>query len=100
MEAPINDYLPNNRHSWMSSGTDLNLNPNYQLQPNFNYESIMPDNDIIYEHVLYILGSSDLMSITKKQIREQLERHFNVDLTAKKSEINKMIESGLSARTN
>ena len=39
-----------------------------------------------------IMASADLNSVTKREIRRQLEDHFGVDLTARKGVINAAID--------
>ncbi len=39
-----------------------------------------------------ILRTADLNLVTKKDLRRQLEDHFGVDLTARKSSINAMVD--------
>jgi chitin synthase len=45
-----------------------------------------------------ILRSADLNSVTKREIRRQLETLFGVDLTSRKATINAAIDRGLLSR--
>eukprot|EP00842_Homolaphlyctis_polyrhiza_P002785 jgi/Hompol1/3507/HPOL_006622-RA len=47
---------------------------------------------------LPILASGDLMTLTKKQIRDDLSRRFAVDLKPRKDAINRMIDDVLQGR--
>jgi len=58
----------------------------------------LPSDDEILTEIRNILGSSNLMSITKKQVREQLSLFFGIDLTLKKDFINQSIEFILQGR--
>ncbi|KAJ3331041.1 hypothetical protein HDU76_004208 [Blyttiomyces sp. JEL0837] len=55
------------------------------------------DQDLLRE-IRRILNDADLMSITKKQVREELSRLFGVDLTSRKATINQFIEEILQGR--
>ncbi|RUP30296.1 chitin synthase, partial [Jimgerdemannia flammicorona] len=52
----------------------------------------LPSDDEILTEIRNILVTANLMSITKKQVREQLSMFFGVDLTPKKEFINQSIE--------
>lgn len=55
-----------------------------------------PTDDELFVEVRRILSQADLMTITKKQVRDQLSVLFKVDLSTKKATINEMIEGILS----
>ncbi|KAL1916705.1 uncharacterized protein VTP21DRAFT_5409 [Calcarisporiella thermophila] len=59
----------------------------------------MPTDEEIVAEVQSILSTADLMSITKKQVREQLSARFGTDLTARKEFINKCIEQVLRGQS-
>jgi chitin synthase len=42
-----------------------------------------------------LLRGADLNSVTKREVRRQLEEHFGMDLTAKKATINASIDQTL-----
>ncbi|ORY02993.1 hypothetical protein K493DRAFT_346394 [Basidiobolus meristosporus CBS 931.73] len=46
----------------------------------------------IMEEIRHILSTANLMSITKKQVRDELSRHFGMDMTHKKEYINNCID--------
>ena len=49
--------------------------------------------DLELEHAVQeVLRSADLNSITKREIRRQLESHFGIDLTSRKAVINASID--------
>ena len=55
-----------------------------------------PISDLDLEHAVQdILRSADLRSITKREIRRQLESHFGMDLTSRKAVINAAIDRTL-----
>ena len=52
-----------------------------------------PISDLDLERAVQdVLRSADLNSVTKREIRRQLESHFGVDLTAHKAVINAAID--------
>ncbi|KAJ3089172.1 hypothetical protein HK102_007026 [Quaeritorhiza haematococci] len=55
----------------------------------------MPTDEAILEEVRHILSTADLMTVTKKSVREELSRFFGVDLTPKKEYIHKCIDGVL-----
>ncbi|KAJ3187299.1 hypothetical protein HDU85_006587 [Gaertneriomyces sp. JEL0708] len=58
----------------------------------------LPSDDEILREVRRILATGDLMTITKKQVRDELGAVFGVDLTPKKAVINQFIEEILHGR--
>lgn len=56
----------------------------------------MPGDEEIYAELKRMLASADLMTITKKQLRDDLSAMFKVDLNKKKQVINDMINDILS----
>ncbi|KAL0079364.1 glycosyltransferase family 2 protein [Phycomyces blakesleeanus] len=57
-----------------------------------------PTDDEILSEIKNILATANLMSITKKQVREQLSAFFGFDMTPKKELINTSIEYILQGR--
>ena len=55
--------------------------------------SNMPSDDVLRLEIRNILAVSDLMTLTKKQVRETLGTKFGVDLKPKRELINTMIDS-------
>lgn len=55
----------------------------------------MPSDAQIASQIKSILATANLMTITKKQVREDLSLFFGVDMTPKKDFINKVIEETL-----
>ncbi len=55
-------------------------------------KEIMPSDHMILTEIRHILSTSDLMTVTKKTVRDKLSRFFGVDLTVKRDFINKAIE--------
>ncbi|KAK4519366.1 uncharacterized protein ATC70_009601 [Mucor velutinosus] len=54
--------------------------------------AMLPEDNDIEKEIIRILTSSNLMTLTKKQVRDQLSKIFGVDLTIKKGFINATIE--------
>ncbi|ORX93498.1 hypothetical protein K493DRAFT_338238 [Basidiobolus meristosporus CBS 931.73] len=54
--------------------------------------SNLPTDQEIMDEVQQILSTANLMSITKKQVRDELSRYFGMDMTIKKEFINNCID--------
>lgn len=52
-----------------------------------------PSDTELLNEIRHILSTSDLMTITKKKVRQQLTDFFGVDLSTKKEYINQCIDS-------
>lgn len=59
---------------------------------NFNLSSGDPTDAELEQAVQNVLRGADLNSVTKREIRRQLEDHFGMDLTARKASINSAID--------
>ncbi|KAI8824195.1 chitin synthase-domain-containing protein [Fimicolochytrium jonesii] len=55
----------------------------------------LPSDDEILRQVRHILSTADLMTVTKKSVREDLSKFFGVDLSAKKEWIHRCIDGVL-----
>ncbi|RCI02024.1 hypothetical protein CU098_005085 [Rhizopus stolonifer] len=55
-----------------------------------------PTDEEIKRQVQRITSTADLMTVTKKQVREQLSRHFGINMSYKKDYINYCIEEALN----
>jgi chitin synthase len=51
-----------------------------------------PSDSVLERSVLEIMRSADLNSVTKREIRRQLEEQFDMDLTSRKATINAAID--------
>ncbi|KAF4975949.1 hypothetical protein FZEAL_7329 [Fusarium zealandicum] len=58
----------------------------------------MPSDDALLAEIRDILKTADLMTVTKKGIKHELERRFNVPLDAKRAYINSATEALLSGQ--
>ncbi|KAI1639316.1 class V chitin synthase [Biscogniauxia mediterranea] len=58
----------------------------------------MPSDDALLAEIREILRTADLMTVTKKGIKQELERRFNVPLDAKRAYINSATEALLSGQ--
>lgn len=56
----------------------------------------LPSDDAITSQIREILSTADLMTVTKRSIRQHLERHFGVKLSAKRDYINYVTEAILT----
>ena len=71
------------------SGTDLNMEAGAE---NF------PNDDAILAEIREILRTADLMTVTKKSIKAELERRFGVPMDAKRQYIGSATEAILSGQ--
>lgn len=85
---------PSNRDSYMSFGTSV-YNRNSWLSTSDSNIAVLPSDQEILDRVKVILASADLMTVTKKKVREELGVHFGVDLSAKRDFIHKCIDQVL-----
>lgn len=53
----------------------------------------MPSDDELLREIRHILSTSDLMTITKKKVRQQLSDFYGVNLSSKKQYIHSTIDS-------
>ncbi|ORY08021.1 hypothetical protein K493DRAFT_310029 [Basidiobolus meristosporus CBS 931.73] len=58
----------------------------------------LPTDEEILEEVRAILSVADLMTITKKQVRDELTRYFAVDMTYRKDYVNSCIDMILQGK--
>ena len=78
----------------LASGSRLSVAPSEMLSRHMDMDvgmedlSHLPSDDAILAEVREILRTADLMSVTKKSIKQELERRFGVNLDAKRPYIN------------
>lgn len=60
--------------------------------------SNLPSDEAITNEIREILSTADLMTVTKKSIRQHLERHFGVKLSSKRDYINYVTEAVLTGQ--
>ncbi|KAH7084475.1 chitin synthase-domain-containing protein [Paraphoma chrysanthemicola] len=53
----------------------------------------LPADEVIYAEIRDVLSTSDLMTVTKKSVKAELERRFQCDLTLKKQFIGQSVEA-------
>ncbi|KAJ1925807.1 hypothetical protein IWQ60_004325 [Tieghemiomyces parasiticus] len=72
----------------------------FYMPPPGGYDptAAMPSDDEIVQEIRNILATADLMTITKKQVRERLNEYFRCDLTSRRELINSSIEMILQGR--
>ncbi|KAG2217180.1 hypothetical protein INT45_013192 [Circinella minor] len=81
---------------------DSSNNSNYSnddKEEDEEINTILPEDDEIERELRRILATADLMTLTKKQVRNQLSECFGVDLTIKKGFINSALERILENET-
>ncbi|KAG9882131.1 hypothetical protein KCV05_g20537, partial [Aureobasidium melanogenum] len=61
-------------------------------------EMPLPSDDAILAEIRDILAKTDLMTITKKSVKSELERRFGVPLDAKRAYIGSATEAILSGQ--
>jgi chitin synthase len=57
-----------------------------------------PTDEQIISQVKSMLSSANLMTVTKKQVREELALFFSMDMSGRKDFINKVIEDVLQGK--
>lgn len=90
-------------HSRMSlAASDAGGNRNSQFGGSqfFSPEDMvgLPSDDALLAEIREILRTADLMTVTKKGIKQELERRFGVPLDAKRQYINSATEALLSGQ--
>ncbi|RKP27312.1 DEK C terminal domain-containing protein [Syncephalis pseudoplumigaleata] len=65
---------------------------------NNNHGGMYPSDVQILGEIRRILSTADLMTVTKKQVRDELSAFFGVDMMAKKDYINHCIEQILQGK--
>ncbi|KAJ5845744.1 hypothetical protein N7534_009413 [Penicillium rubens] len=78
-------------------GTRYSVTPS-EMMSNFGMEDLshLPPDDEILEEIRKILATADLMKVSKKTVKQELERRFDVNLDAKRPYINSATEAVLS----
>ncbi|KAH8201217.1 hypothetical protein TruAng_004607 [Truncatella angustata] len=71
---------------------------NNQQEMEMSNLSGMPSDDALLAEIREILRTADLMTVTKKGIKQELERRFNVPLDARRAYINNATEALLSGQ--
>jgi chitin synthase len=78
-------------------GGEMNLEYPGMLSSNFMDNTMyQPSDDEIRREVQRITATADLMTMTKKQVREQLSKHFGINMNFRKDFINYCIEEALN----
>ncbi|KAJ1501864.1 Chitin synthase, class 6 [Coelomomyces lativittatus] len=81
------------------SHSQKRLSANLSMISN-TFTNVLPSDEEIREEIIQILSRSDLMTITKKQIREELSEFFRVDLELQRNFINRTIDEILAQYHN
>ncbi|KAJ1552904.1 hypothetical protein HK096_010001 [Nowakowskiella sp. JEL0078] len=64
-----------------------------------NFSGELPSDEELLEEIRHILSTRDLMTVTKKSVREELSQLFNIDMSSKKDYIHKCIDLILKSQT-
>jgi chitin synthase len=97
--APISAY--SNRISMMSNFSAVHARTTYQAPASPEPQRRGPSDTQILEEIRNILSTADLMTLTKKQVREELSKRFGgVDFKSKREAINRMIDNVLKDLQN
>ncbi|KAJ5792443.1 Chitin synthase 8 [Penicillium pulvis] len=86
----------------LNSGSRLSVAPSEMLSRHMDSDismedmSHLPSDDALLTEIREILRTADLMSVTKKSIKQELERRFGVNLDLKRPYINSATEAVLS----
>ncbi|KAJ5460412.1 Chitin synthase 8 [Penicillium daleae] len=86
----------------LASGSRMSIAPSEMLSHHMDMDTSMedlshlPSDDAILAEIREILRTADLMSVTKKSIKQELERRFGVNLDLKRPYINSATEAVLS----
>ncbi|KAJ3168219.1 hypothetical protein HDU88_001658 [Geranomyces variabilis] len=86
---------PHARNSMLSQGTAFTQQSSYNLG---GVGGIGPSDDDLLRETRRILSTANLMTVTKKQVRDDLGVVFGTDLTSRKATINGFIEDILQGR--
>ncbi|KAK2740533.1 hypothetical protein FQN57_006036 [Myotisia sp. PD_48] len=96
-QRPMSHMDLNNRYS-----SRLSLSASEMLGRGSELEmadlSGLPSDDSLLAEIREILRTADLMTVTKKSVKAELERRFNVNLDAKRAYINSATEAVLSGQ--
>eukprot|EP00158_Paraphelidium_tribonemae_P009453 Partr_v1_DN28871_c0_g1_i1_m33284 putative Chitin Synthase len=80
--------------SMMPGSRPMSMGMTMPVMPNDG----QPTNEQISAQIKAILATANLMTVTKKQVRDELSMFFGTDMTSKKEFINKVIEDVLQGK--
>ena len=72
--------------------------PNYNGSEHLEMHDMLPSDDAILAEIRDILRTADLMTVTKKSVKNELERRFGVPLDAKRAYIGSATEAVISGQ--
>lgn len=79
-------------HQYAAGARSVSRPPSEMLSRHMDMEleelSNLPSDDALLAEIREILRTADLMSVTKKSVKQELERRFGVNLDIKRSYIN------------
>jgi len=98
MSLAASDMLmAGNRQSQFGGSQFLSASPSQQELEMTNLAG-MPSDDALLAEIREILRTADLMTVTKKGVKQELERRFGVPLDARRAYINSATEAILSGQ--
>ncbi|EEH05914.1 chitin synthase [Histoplasma capsulatum G186AR] len=84
------------------AGSRMSLSPSEMLGTGPDMEMVdltgLPSDDSLLAEIRDILRTADLMTVTKKSVKLELEQRFNINLDAKRQYINSATEAVLSGQ--
>ena len=80
----------------LQSAPEVLSNKTSELSSETPTESVQPSDDELIQQIRVILQDADLATATAKQVRRQLEYHFDVDLNSRKEFVNEQIIDAFS----
>jgi len=86
-----------NRHSQFGGSQFLGPSPSQQELEMANLAGL-PSDDALLAEIREILRTADLMTVTKKGVKQELERRFGVPLDSRRAYINSATEAILSGQ--
>jgi len=96
---PVTAYSQHAGGSTMEPGRSPRFDTSPNASPGLRPVTLaMPADDEILAQVRKILDTADLMTVTKKQVRDELSRVFGIDMSPRKEWINMCIEGILAGK--
>lgn len=80
----------------MKYGTPKQITLKLAFNPTSTAQNALPCDEDLYTALKELLQTADLMTVTKKQLRDALSLRFGCDLTGKKAVVNEMINDILA----
>ncbi|KAJ3050400.1 hypothetical protein HK097_008635 [Rhizophlyctis rosea] len=95
--APVAAAMRQNRRRATTSSAESGSSPDEEAESVRSDSAVITDGMIISE-CRAVLAKSDLMTVTKRTVREEVERRLGVDLTSRKTFVHGVIDGILSGK--